>query len=132
MPLFNLWGTFFFLLQIAEAGEDSLPPWMHFNEELKALQGIAGADDIGRQFLLEVTAISHFTNDTLSHAKDIFAVNVAEDSTHAQTTATPLKVTTAFLFVVSANCVIIPVYNLRFELNLPVRTSSLTFNLPSV
>ena len=79
--------------QIAEAGEDSLPPWMHFNEELKALQGIASTDDIGRQFLMEVTAISQFTNDTLSHAKDIFAVNVAEDNVHSQTTATPLKVT---------------------------------------
>ena len=80
------------LSQIAEAGEDSLPPWMHFNEELKALQGVASTDDIGRQFLMEVTAISQFTNDTLSHAKDIFAVNVAEDNVHSQTTATPLKV----------------------------------------
>ena len=65
---------------------------MHFNEELKALQGIASTDDIGRQFLMEVTAISQFSNDTLSHAKDIFAVNVAEDNVHSQTTATPLKV----------------------------------------
>ena len=65
---------------------------MHFNEKLKALQGIASTDDIGRQFLMEVTAISQFTNDTLSHAKDIFAVNVAEDNVHSQTTATPLKV----------------------------------------
>ena len=43
-------------------------------------------------FLWNVTAISQFTNDTLSHAKDIFAVNVAEDNVHSQTTATPLKV----------------------------------------
>ena len=82
----------FTCLQIAEAGEDALPSWLYFNEELKALQGIAGTDDIGRQFLMEVTAISHFTNDTLSHAKDIFAVNVAEDNAHSQTSATPLKV----------------------------------------
>ena len=88
-----LWQKCCLSLQLTEAGEDLLPPWMYFNEQLKALQGIAEAGDIGRQFLLEVTAISQFSNDTLSHAKDIFAVNVAEDNVHSPTTATPLKVT---------------------------------------
>ncbi len=65
---------------------------MYFDELEKAILGVPSPEDLGRQFLLQVTAVSEFSNDTLSHAKDLFAVNVEEDNVHSPTSATPLKV----------------------------------------
>jgi dystroglycan 1 len=76
--------------KVYESGSSELPPWLLYDDASKTLRGIPGEDEAGQQYFIEVTAISQISNDTLSHAKDIFTINVAEDNPPA-TSATPLK-----------------------------------------
>ncbi len=73
-----------------ESGSNQLPPWLLYDDVTNTLRGIPGDDEAGQQYFIEVTAISQFSNDTVSHAKDVFMINVAEDNAPA-TSATPLK-----------------------------------------
>ena len=84
MPLFSI------SFQVFESGSNQLPSWLLYDDDTNTIRGIPGEDEAGQQYFIEVTAISQITNDTLSHAKDIFTINVAEDNAPA-TSATPLK-----------------------------------------
>ena len=78
-------------LQVTEAGRESLPSWMYYDASRATLYGIPSQDELGSTFYIEVHGLGRFTNDTLSHAKDVFVINVVEDNTHPGTSATPLK-----------------------------------------
>ena len=76
---------------MTEAGKEGLPDWLHFDPATNSLQGVPSPDDLGHQLYIEVTAEGQVTKDTLSRAKDIFAIKVVEDNVHSESNAVPLK-----------------------------------------
>ena len=63
---------------------------MTFDPDTHTLRGIPTEEEGGLQQTIEVTAIQRHDEDTASHAKDLFTINILEDDTPVSA-ATPLK-----------------------------------------
>lgn len=75
--------------QVTEAGKDSLPDWLHFDQDANSLKGVPSTDDLGHLFYIQVTAKGQGVNNSQSEATDIFAIRVIKDDVHSD--AIPLK-----------------------------------------
>ncbi|XP_060070674.1 dystroglycan 1-like [Ylistrum balloti] len=61
--------------KVTEAGKDTLPSWLHFQESSRQLKGVPSPSDIGQQYL-EVIIGGHDN----SQAKDVFSISVTGES----------------------------------------------------
>lgn len=70
-------------LVVTEAGESSLPSWLHFDSETRMFQGVPMEKNLG-QYYISVKAYGPpapgDTTNGKSVAKDVFSVDVVEDS----------------------------------------------------
>ncbi|XP_064488826.1 dystroglycan 1-like isoform X2 [Ornithodoros turicata] len=67
--------------EVTEAGEGTLPKWLHFIESTRTLVGVPLDTDIGQHYI-SVKAISQHSNeltDRNSVAKDVFSIDVLEE-----------------------------------------------------
>lgn len=62
-------------LQVTEAGKDSLPSWLHFQESTKQLKGVPSPSDIGQQYLEVV--VGGYDN---RQVKDVFSIAVTGEA----------------------------------------------------
>ena len=79
------------MFQVTEAGKETLPSWLYYDAASHSLRGIPSQEEAGTSLFIQVQAMGQFSNDTLSTAKDVFALNIVEDGSHSATSATPLK-----------------------------------------
>ncbi|OWF55736.1 Dystroglycan [Mizuhopecten yessoensis] len=61
--------------KVTEAGKDTLPAWLHFQESSRQLKGVPSPSDVGQQYLEVVIGGHHNTQ-----AKDVFSISVTGEN----------------------------------------------------
>ncbi|XP_071807076.1 dystroglycan 1-like [Asterias amurensis] len=80
--------------KITEAGRDTLPSWLFYNEVTQTVQGIPSEADLD-QYYMQVTAAGRSFNSTdIALVTDIFSISVLPERRVLTTSATLLKETT--------------------------------------
>ncbi|XP_067134350.1 dystroglycan 1-like [Centruroides vittatus] len=64
---------------VTEAGEQILPSWLYFEEETRTFRGVPTEQDIGHAYI-SVKAVAKSTEDDPLIAKDVFSVEIVDDS----------------------------------------------------
>lgn len=103
---------------VTEAGEQILPSWLYFEEETRTFRGVPTEQDVGHAYI-SVKAVAKSTEDDPLIAKDVFSIEVVDDSfqfTNREREKCPaLSSRTVLTVIADANMADLPPYR-RYDL----------------